>query len=120
MRSSGIKLVGTKNIATLLAAMLCCAGQSFAASHAYVSNEKSGTVSVIETATGKVIDTLPATGKIGEKIQKAMTDTSGKTLFVADAEGGQRPHGLDRNLRGQPGGGHGPGYPARGYRAQPP
>ncbi len=64
------------------------ASQAMAAdSHAYVGNQETGTVSIIDTATDTVIATLPDHGKIGAKIQAVVADPAGKTAFVVDAEG---------------------------------
>lgn len=58
-----------------------------AAAHAYVGNQASGTVSVIDTATDTVVRTLPATGRIGKKIQAVVADRSERRVFVVDAMG---------------------------------
>ncbi|WP_426211925.1 hypothetical protein [Massilia sp. TWP1-3-3] len=48
---------------------------------AYVPNEKSGTVSVIDTATDAVVRELAA----GKRPRGIAADPAGKTLFVTDA-----------------------------------
>ncbi len=53
---------------------------------AYVGNQGSGTVSVIDTASGEVTRTLPDQGRIGAKVQAVVTDRAGKTAFVVDAD----------------------------------
>ena len=72
----------------LLVAALSASGQALAAPYAYVPNEKDGTVSVIDTATDKLMHTLPNKGSMGNKIQGLALDSTAKTLFVVDAESG--------------------------------
>ena len=49
---------------------------------AYVPNEKDGNVSVIDTASDKVLYTIPAAGRFGSKVQAVAIDPSGQKLFV--------------------------------------
>lgn len=49
---------------------------------AYVPNEKDGNVSVIDAESDKVIYTIPASGKFGNKIQAVAMHPSGEKLFV--------------------------------------
>jgi YVTN family beta-propeller protein len=51
---------------------------AFAAPFAYVSNEGSGTVSVVDTATGTVVDTLETGGK------PRGAAAAGQWLYVSD------------------------------------
>ena len=53
---------------------------AFAAPFAYVSNEGSASVSVIDTAT----DTVTATFNVGRKPRGIAISRDGKTLFVSD------------------------------------
>ena len=53
---------------------------SWASPYAYVPNEKSGTISIIDCATDKVIDTIPA----GSKPRGLAVTPDGKTLYVSD------------------------------------
>ena len=67
-----------------------CAGAvapRVASAYAYVGNQRSGTVSVIDTARDVVVRTLPAHGKIGNKIQAVVADHAEKHVFVVDAAG---------------------------------
>eukprot|EP00456_Euglypha_rotunda_P080293 TRINITY_DN7768_c0_g2_i2.p2 TRINITY_DN7768_c0_g2~~TRINITY_DN7768_c0_g2_i2.p2 ORF type:complete len:215 (+),score=65.98 TRINITY_DN7768_c0_g2_i2:101-745(+) len=59
----------------------------YAAELAYVPNEGSANISVIDLGTHKVVKTLPAEGSLGKKIQGIALDKAGKRLFVVDAEG---------------------------------
>lgn len=58
-----------------------------AAAYAYVGNQANGTVSVIDTSTDTVVRTLPASGKIGAKIQAVVADRSERHVFAVDALG---------------------------------
>ena len=70
---------------TLLAAawtlFAVCAANAGAAPFAYVPNEKSGTVSVIDTATQAVIAQLPA----GKRPRGIAVDPAGQRLYLSDA-----------------------------------
>jgi YVTN family beta-propeller protein len=57
-----------------------------AASLAYVPNQKSGTISVIDTATDTVTRTLSANGSLGKRLQAIDADAKGDVLYVVDAE----------------------------------
>ncbi|HUX73099.1 MAG TPA: beta-propeller fold lactonase family protein [Steroidobacteraceae bacterium] len=77
-------------IATWGLSALCLAALGSArtaAAYAYVGNQLSGTVSIIDTATDTVVRTLPAHGKIGAKIQAVVADRSERHIFVVDAAG---------------------------------
>ncbi len=72
----------------IVAAALCTwfvAGNA-AAERAYVPNEGSGNITVIDTATDRVIATLPAKGSLGKKIQQVEVSADGKRLYVAEAD----------------------------------
>ena len=73
-----------------LAALLggCAAGVS-PAENAYVPNEGSGTLTVIDTATDEPSprSPIPQQGTIGKKLRGVALDLSGRTLFVVDALG---------------------------------
>lgn len=56
-----------------------------AATMAYVPNQKSGTVSVIDTATDTVVRTLSGHGAFGDRLQEVEIDPHGKVLYVVDA-----------------------------------
>ncbi|HUX74703.1 MAG TPA: beta-propeller fold lactonase family protein [Steroidobacteraceae bacterium] len=73
--------------AVALFALAALAAPSAASAYAYVGNQVSGTVSVIDTARDVVVRTLPAHGKIGKKIQAVVADRGGKHIFVVDAAG---------------------------------
>ena len=62
---------------------------AFAASFAYVPNQASGTISVIDTGKDEVVCTLSAEGKLAKKLNGIVADREGKTLFVVDAQGGE-------------------------------
>lgn len=74
-------------IAAALAIAFCV--PAFAAPFAYVSNQASGTVSVIDTAKDEVVRTLSGEGKLGKNVRGIVADHTGKTLFVVDAKGGK-------------------------------
>jgi len=71
----------------------CCAAWLIAASlpsyaeNAYVPNEGSGTLTVIDTRTDQeaAVSPIPKHGTIGTKLRGVALDLSGKTLFVVDA-----------------------------------
>ena len=68
-----------KPLALLLAAALT--SHVAAAPLAYVPNEKSGSISVIDTATDTVVRSIAA----GKRPRGLAADRAGKTLFVTDA-----------------------------------
>src|SRR5580765_4670687 len=63
--------------------------RALAASFAYVPNQASGTISVIDTDKDEVVRTLSADGKLAKKLNGIVADRAGTTLFVVDAEGGK-------------------------------
>jgi YVTN family beta-propeller protein len=56
-----------------------------AATLAYVPNQKSGTISVIDTSTDTVTKTLTVKNALGKRLQALDTDAKGTTLYVVDA-----------------------------------
>jgi len=56
-----------------------------AAPLAYVPNQKSGSISVIDTASDAVVRTLTAAGTLGDRLQALEVDARSGTLFVVDA-----------------------------------
>lgn len=73
---------------------LCCwasalltAAAAAQAESAYVPNEGSGTVTVIDTATDEPTALIPKTGSMGKKLRGVALDAAGHTLFVIDAIG---------------------------------
>jgi len=58
-----------------------------AAPHAYVANERDGSVAVIDTATDEVTRTIMIRAGGADKLQAALADRAEKTLFVVDAQG---------------------------------
>jgi YVTN family beta-propeller protein len=65
---------------TLTLAALCTSATVLAAPFAYVPNEKSGTLSVIDTEN----DTVVAEIKAGDKPRGLAVSMDGKTLYVSD------------------------------------
>jgi YVTN family beta-propeller protein len=68
----------------------CCgalAAAAAAAENAYIPNEGSGTVTVIDTATDAPSphSPIPKQGSMGQKLRGVALDLSGRTLFVVDA-----------------------------------
>ncbi|HEX7954459.1 MAG TPA: hypothetical protein VF523_15455, partial [Burkholderiales bacterium] len=59
---------------------LFAASLAIAAPNAYVPNEGSGTVSVIDTATDQIIKTIPA----GKKPRGSAVSKDGTKLYVSD------------------------------------
>ena len=59
---------------------------AIAAPFAYVPNQKSGTISVIDTATDTVTKTLSGGGTLGKRLQAIDSDAKGDVLYVVDAE----------------------------------
>jgi YVTN family beta-propeller protein len=57
-----------------------------AAPFAYVPNQKSGSISVIDIARDEVVRTLTAQHALGNRLQAIDIDTKGKTLYVVDAQ----------------------------------
>ena len=70
-----------------IAACLLAAPIAGYAEYAYIPNEGSGTLTVIDTATDKAaaVSPIPKQGTIGTKLRGVALDLSGKTLFVVDA-----------------------------------
>jgi YVTN family beta-propeller protein len=60
-------------------------GNALAAPLAFVPNQKSGSISVIDTATDKVVRTLKAEGQLGDRLQAIDANARGTTLYVVDA-----------------------------------
>jgi YVTN family beta-propeller protein len=60
----------------------------FAASFAYVPNQASGTVSVIDTGKDEVVRTLSGGGKLSKNLRGAVASRDGKILFLVDAAAG--------------------------------
>ncbi len=89
MQSNRTRILrGGSRAAAGIAAAVCAMLADFAAADmAYVGNQGSGTVSVIDTATDSVVRTLPANGKIGEKVQAVLGNRAGTRAFAVDAEG---------------------------------
>ncbi len=77
--------------AAFLCAVACSVVSSAlgAAPFAYVPNQKSGTISVIDTATDTVTKTLTARNALGKRLQAIDSDAHGKLLYVVDAEHNQ-------------------------------
>lgn len=71
----------------LLAGLMLLSAQAgvFAQTMAYVPNQKSGNVSVIDTSTDTVVRTLSGQDAFGKRLQQIALDDSGKLLFVVDA-----------------------------------
>jgi YVTN family beta-propeller protein len=69
------------------AALLLLAGAACFAENAYIPNEGSGTLTVIDTGTDQAapISPIPKQGTIGTKLRGVALDLTGKTLFVVDA-----------------------------------
>ena len=60
-------------------AVLLCIAPAFAAERIYVSNERSGDVSVIDPATSKVMATIP----VGKRPRGIHATADGRRVFVA-------------------------------------
>jgi len=74
-------------LAALVAASLfAVARPAAAAPFAYVPNQKSGTISVIDIATDTVTKTLSGGGALGKRLQAIDSDVKGDILYVVDAE----------------------------------
>jgi len=63
---------------------LACLSQARAAPFAYVPNERSGTVSVIDTASDRVVATI----KTGGKPRGIAASPDGRRLYVSDQPNG--------------------------------
>jgi YVTN family beta-propeller protein len=75
------------SLAALVAsALFATALPAVAAPFAYVPNQKSGTISVIDTATDTVTKTLTGGGALGKRLQAIDSDVKGDILYVVDAE----------------------------------
>jgi len=72
-------------LAALLSSAAIASGAQ-AAGLAYVPNQKSGTISVIDTARDQVVRTLSAGGKLGKRLQAIDADRRGTLLYVVDAQ----------------------------------
>ena len=83
--SNSFPSTGITRIALALATALG-ASVVAAAPLAYVPNQKSGTISVIDTATDTVTKTLSGGGTLGKRLQAIDSDAKGKLLYVVDAE----------------------------------
>jgi YVTN family beta-propeller protein len=66
--------------------LVACAAAAHGES-AYIPNEGSGTVTVIDTATDEPssMSPIPKQGRMGQKLRGVALDRSGRTLFVVDA-----------------------------------
>jgi YVTN family beta-propeller protein len=73
----------------LAASLLGFACAQSHAETAYIPNEASGTLTVIDTATDTEtpLSPIPKHGKLGTKLRGVALDPSGRTLFVVDALG---------------------------------
>lgn len=76
----------SRPLALLATALLFAGANAVAAPLAYVPNQKSGTISVIDTASDAVVKTLSANGKLGKRLQAIDADGKGHTLYVVDAD----------------------------------
>lgn len=65
---------------------LGAAPDAAAAPFAYVPNQKGGSISVIDTASDKVVRTLTAHDQLGKRLQAIDIDPRTGTLYVVDAE----------------------------------
>lgn len=72
--------------AMLAGAAFLAGGTATAAAFAYVPNQKSGSISVIDTASDTVVRTLTAHGQLGKRLQAIDIDRRGRTVYVVDAE----------------------------------
>ncbi len=68
------------------ASFLFASAASMAAPFAYVPNQKSGSISVIDTSTDAVVRTLTAGDKLGKRLQAVDMDAKGGLLYIVDAE----------------------------------
>jgi YVTN family beta-propeller protein len=68
----------------LLLALACA--QACAAPLAYVPNQKSGTISVIDTGSDSVTRTLSAKNALGKRLQAIDANAAGTVIYVVDAE----------------------------------
>lgn len=71
---------------SLAAALAGAPSAADAAPLAYVPNQKSGTISVIDTAADAVVKTLSANGALGKRLQAIDADAKGEAIYVVDAE----------------------------------
>ena len=82
-----------RRLAAARAGLLCVgfAGACFAvaAPVAYVPNQKSGSISVIDVTSDTVVRTLTAKGQLGKRLQAIDIGRDGKVLYVVDAEHNQ-------------------------------
>lgn len=69
-----------------LAAIAFFCAHVAAAPFAYVPNQKSGTISVIDTASDTVVRTLTGQKQLGNRLQAIDATQDGKTLYVVDAQ----------------------------------
>jgi YVTN family beta-propeller protein len=67
-------------------ALLLARTFAVAAPFAYVPNQKSGSISVIDTASDQVVRTLTGDHQLGDRVQAVDTDRNGDTLYVVDAQ----------------------------------
>ena len=82
LQTSNIVLIGI-----LLQAVAALGAPASAAEFAFVGNQADGNISVIDTSRDEVVRTVPASGKIGDKIQAVIAEPSAKHLFAVDAIG---------------------------------
>jgi YVTN family beta-propeller protein len=69
-----------------LAAPACGCTQALAMPPAYVPNENSGTISVIDTRSDSVVRTLDAGGKPGKRVRAIDARAARKSLYAVDAQ----------------------------------
>src|SRR5476649_965968 len=86
-RKSDARCFVRRSFRFCIAACLIAAPVAGYAEYAYIPNEGSGTLTVIDTRTDQeaAVSPIPKHGTIGTKLRGVALDLSGKTLFVVDA-----------------------------------
>lgn len=74
------------SVGLLLGGLAAIAMQAAGADVAYVGNQGSGTISVIDTATDTVSRTFPDAGSIGVKVQAVVLNRAQTRAFAVDAD----------------------------------
>jgi YVTN family beta-propeller protein len=73
-------------VAAAVTVLFAMAPAAVAAPLAYVPNQKSGTISVIDTATDTVTRTLSGQNTLGKRLQAIDADARSSVIYVVDAE----------------------------------
>lgn len=81
----------TMKLTVLLTVVLCGASVCVAQPRACVTNERSGDVSVIDTGSDRVVETIP----VGKRPRGIRLDSEGRVIYIALSGSPISPPGVD-------------------------